>query len=428
MVILILLISLILRLNNYEKYPQRGATSDEYTYAFLGMSLLKEGVPISWSAFPVYENLRHLTIRELYFPIVWPYFDHPPLGGFLTGGLSILVGQDTFEKVELKTIRLVPIFLSMISSVLVFLIANKMYYYKTAIWALLIYSTTTLFVVSGRVALSENLLTPLFLLALYLFSIFEKKISYAKAIIFAILSGLAFWTKEVGIVVFASLFYILKTNNIQLKPFIIFVGTSVLIISSYFLYGAYYNWDIFVKIWSMQSGREIGPQTFYMLFANPIIVNKPYMDGWYFFGFLSIFISLLNFRKNMLIAVPALLYLLLLIFSLTRHGEMGWYVIPLFPFMAIASAHTLVENIKNKTWYIFAFILFVGLAEVKFLYEDIFGLTAMQFRTILILLFGPLLLTYLLNKKKLFQVLSNTWFYIFIIGNIIATYNYIHPS
>ena len=427
-VIFILIISLILRLHKYEQYPQRGATSDEYTYAFLGISLLKDHVPISWSSFPSYKNLRHLTVRELYFPIVWPYFDHPPLSGFLTGGLSLLNGQDSFEKVDLKTIRLVPIFLSMLSSILLFLIAFRLYNYKTAVWALLIYSTTTIFVISGRIALSENLLTPLFLFSLYLLTLFEKKISYTKAIIFGILSGLAFWTKELGIAVFLSLFYLFKKNNLELKPFVIFIGVSTLIIASYFLYGAYYDWDLFLKIWSFQSSREIGPQTLHMLLSNPIIVNKPYMDGWYFFGFLSIFYSLTDFKKSKLIVVPALLYFLLLIFSLTRHGEMGWYVIPLFPFMAIASARMLVQSIENKNWYIFTLLLFVGMAQVKFLYQDVFGLTPGQFRIILVLLFGPLITASLFNKEKLFRVLSNAWFYIFIIGNIILTYNYIHPA
>jgi len=427
-VIFVLVLSLILRLHNYEQYPQRGATSDEYTYAFLGMSLLKDHIPISWSSFPVYENRRHLTIKKLYFPIVWPYFDHPPLSGFLTGGLSLLVGHDSFEKVDLKTIRLVPIFLSMLSSILVFLIAFRLYSYKTAAWALLIYATTTIFVINGRIALSENLLTPLFLLSLYLFSLFEKKISYIKAIMFGILSGLAFWTKELGIVIFLALFYLFKKNNLKLKPFVIFTAVSFLIIVSYFLYGAYYDWVLFIKIWSFQSGREIGPQTLHMLLNNPIIVNKPYMDGWYFFGFLSIFYSLLDLKKNKLIVVPSLLYFLLLIFFLTRHGEMGWYVIPLFPFMAIASAWILVESIENRNWHIFSLLLFVGMAQIKFLYEDIFGLTPGQFRIILVLLLGPLLVASLFNREKLFKILSNAWFYIFIIGNVILTYNYIHPA
>ena len=227
---------------------------------------------------------------------------------------------------------------------------------------------------------------------------------------------------------FLSLVYLFKSKNLKLKPFVVFIGVSSLIIGSYFLYGAYYDWELFLKIWSFQSGREIGPQTLHMLLTNPIIVNKQYMDGWYFFGFLSIFYSLVDFRKNRLIAIPALFYLLLLIFSLTRHGEMGWYVIPLFPFMAIASARILVESIENKSWYIFAFLLFVGMAQVKFLYEDVFGLTAIQFRIILIMIFSPLLIASFFKREKLFRALSHTWFYICIIGNIILTYSYTHPA
>src|SRR3989338_10877768 len=101
----ILLLGFFIRVHNYSIYPQRGATSDEYTYSFLGVSLLKEGIPISWSNFSVYKNKYDMTIRDLYFPIVYPYFDHPPLNGLLVGGLSILLGQDTFVDIDLATIR-----------------------------------------------------------------------------------------------------------------------------------------------------------------------------------------------------------------------------------------------------------------------------------------------------------------------------------
>lgn len=427
-VVFILFVSLILRLHNYEQYPQRGATSDEYSYSFLGMSLLKDGIPTSWSSFQAYKNRQDLTIRNLYFPVVYPYFDHPPLSGFLTGGLSLLVGQDTFEKVDLKTIRLVPIFLSLISSILVFLLSLRLYTYKTAVWALLIYSTTTVFVINGRIALSENLLTPLFLTSLYLFSLFKKNISEKKAIIFGTLAGLSFWAKESGIAVFLSLFYLFKIENIKLKPFVIFTIVSFLILGSYFLYGAYYDWDLFVKIWSAQSGREIGPQTLHLLFSNPIIVNKPYSDGWYFFGFLSLLFATFDYKKNKLIIIPAFVYFFFLIFTMTRHGESGWYAIPLFPFMAIASAQLLVESIQRKNWYIFVLLLFVGLSHTKFLYEDNFGLTVERFRVIFFIFFAPLFITVFFKKESLFRIVSNAWFYLLILGNIILTYNYIHPA
>ena len=171
LVIFILLLGLILRLHNYSVYPQRGASSDEYTYSFLGISLLTKHIPISWSAFTAYKNLQHLTIDKLYFPIVYPYFDHPPFAGIIVGGWSILFGQDSFPEVNLKTVRLVPIFLSTVSQILVFLLAWKIFNFKTGVWALLIYSTTTIFAISSRVVFAENVLTPLMLLAIYLFSL-----------------------------------------------------------------------------------------------------------------------------------------------------------------------------------------------------------------------------------------------------------------
>lgn len=428
LVVCIIIVSLALRLHNYSIYPQRGASSDEYTYSFLGVSLLTKGVPISWSAFPVYKNKYNLTIRKLYFSIVYPYFDHPPLNGILVGGWAMLFGQNVFEKIDLKTIRLVPIFLSVISSLLVFLLGLRLFDYKTGIWALMIYTTTTIFVMNTRVVFAENLLTPLFLGALYIFSIIGNKLGIKTAIMFGILSGLSFWTKELGIVVFFTLFYLFVTE--KARPRLIFILCSVftLFVLLYIAYGNYYDRDLFWQIIFLQSNRHIGPQTLFYLTSTPIIVNKIYYDGWYFFGLLSIFFSLFDFKKNKLIAVGAAAYFILLIFSLTKEGEMGWYMIPLFPFMALASSRILVESLKKQSWFIFVLLLFVGLSQIKLIYENNFGLTPMQFRILLMILFGPFIMILLLKKEKLFNLLGETWFYFFIIGNIILTYNYIHPT
>lgn len=428
LIVIILIFGLFLKLHNYSIYPQRGASSDEYTYAFLGISLLKEDMPISWSAFTPYKNKYDLTINKLYFPMVYPYFDHPPLNGFLVGGWSILFGEDTFTKVELKTIRLVPIILSMISSILVFLLGLKIYDYKTAIWALLIYTTTTIFVMNNRVVFAENLLTPLFLGALYLFCIYKKHITNAKAAIIGLICGLCVLTKELGIAVFLSMLYLFIDERIRVKQILLLGSIFVFISGIYILYGFYYDKELFLQIISMQSNRSIGPQTLTYILSTPIIVNKIFYDGWYFFGFFSILFSLHDYKKNKMIIVPAAIYLFFLLFSLTRQGEMGWYIIPLFPFMALASAHVLVEGIKEYNWSIFIMLLFVGLSQIKLLYEDIFGLTPMQFRVQLIIIFVPLVILFLLQKKRMFGLLAQVWFYLLIIGNILITYNYVHPA
>lgn len=428
LVIFILAVALILKLHNYSIYPQRGATSDEYSYSFQGISLWTKHLPISWSAFQAYQNRYDLTIEKIYFPMVYPYFDHPPLNALLVGGWSILFGQDTFLKVDLKTVRLLPIILSMISAVFVFLLAKRLYGYKTGIFALLIYTTAAIFVMNGRVVLAENLLTPLFLLATYLFSLWSKSINYKKAILIGILCGLSFWTKELGIALFLAMFYLFIAEKAGLKKTLALTLIVLFSILLYGAYGFYFDKEVFLQILSLQSGRMIGPETFTYLFSTPIIVNKVFYDGWYFFGFISLFLSFFDYKKNKTVLIPAFFYLLALIFALTSGGEMGWYIIPLFPFMAIATANLLAKGFKEKNWYVFVMLLFAGLSEIKLLYEANFGLTAMQFRVQLFLMFAPLIILLLLKKERWFNILSHAWFYLLIFGNILITYSYIHPA
>ena len=428
LVIFILLLGLILRLHNYSVYPQRGASSDEYTYSFLGISLLTKHIPISWSAFTAYKNLQHLTIDKLYFPIVYPYFDHPPFAGIIVGGWSILFGEDTFIEVNLKTVRLVPIFLSTVSQILVFLLAWKIFNFKTGVWALLIYSTTAIFAISSRVVFAENVLTPLMLLAIYLFYILNKKITLIKTTIISILCGLSFWTKELGIVTFLTMLYFFISYKIKSKFLLILITISTLIILSYGLYGMYFDWEVFRKIISLQSDRDIGPKTLQYLISTPIIVNKVYFDGWYLFGIICFFLSFLDYSKNKILLIPSLIYFILLIFSLTEQGEMGWYMIPMFPFMAIFSARFLVESLTKQSVFIILMMLTVGFYNIYYLYEEPFGLTPLIFRLLIFVMFGPFILALLFNKKRIFRSLGNIWFYIFIVSNAILTYNYIHPA
>lgn len=428
LVISVLFIGLIIRLHNYSIYPQRGATSDEYSYSFLGVSLLTKGVPISWSAVSGYKHRSDLTIKNLYFPIVYPYFDHPPLNGLLVGGWALLFGQDTFSKIELSTVRLVPVFLSMMSSVFVFYLGFHLYNFKTGLWALLIYSTTVIFVMNGRVVLAENLLTPLLLGAIYLFYSFIKNMTFKKAMAIGILCGLALWTKELGIAVFLSMLYLFIAEKIKIKLTVALTITSLSFMLLYFLYGAYYDWEVFKAVISIQSDRVIGPETLLYVTSTPIIINKIYYDGWYFLGFISFFLSFVDYKKHRFVLIPAFIYFLLMIFSLTEKGEMGWYLIPLFPFMALFTANFLVDGLEKKNWAIFLLLIFIGLHEVQYLFRANFGLTSMQFRVILISMFAPFILAFVFRKEKLFVKLGNAAFYAFIAGNVLLTYNYVHPA
>src|SRR3990167_2094990 len=131
--IIVLFISLWIRFYNYTYFPQRGATSDEYTYSFLGTSLLNKGIPISWSAFRAYPSRQDLTVEGIYFPIVKPYFDHPPMYGVLLGVFLFPFGQTDFVDQKLETIRLLPIILSTLTGILLFFLAKRLYGFSAAI-------------------------------------------------------------------------------------------------------------------------------------------------------------------------------------------------------------------------------------------------------------------------------------------------------
>ena len=424
--ILIFTIALILKLHNYAAYPQRGATSDEYTYSFMGVSLLTLGVPISWSNFNIYKNTYDLIIDNLYFPMVFPYFDHPPLNGLLVGGWAIASGENTFAKIKLSTIRLVPIALSLVSALLVYLLAKRWYDDRTALWSLLIYTTATTFVINGRVVFAENLLTPILLLSLYLYTV-QRVISARTALALGMLCGLSIWTKELGISVFFTFLSLFLHDRVPRRYLVMLTLMFFLFGVGYLAYGTYFDSQTFLGILAAQSARPIGPRVLQTLLNTPIIVNKPYFDGWYFFGFLCLLFACFDVARHKLLVVPAAIYFFLLLFSINQEGEMGWYMIPLFPFMAIAAAHSLSESINRKGWLILVATLFVGLSAIRYLFEPAFGLVPMQFRILLIILLAPLVLVGILGKQYTARV-STIWFYLLIAATALQTFRYIHPA
>lgn len=425
---LIILLGLFLRFNNYDRYPQRGATGDEYTYSFLGVSLLTKGVPISWSYFGGYPNHQDLTIDRMYFPIVWPYFDHPPLAGLAVGAWTLINGQDTFEKIKLSTVRLIPIALSVVFMLLVFFLAKDLYGIGTALLASLIFAVAPIFVIQQRVVLAENFLTPIFLAAVYFYRRFKENLTSRRIIFLGALCGLAFWTKESGITLFFSLFCLSIFDHIKTKRLLFFVLTTSFFIAGYIAYGAFYGADVFWKIVSLQSTRDAGLATLPYILTTPIIINKIFYDGWYFFGLISLGFFLTDYKKHAPVLIPAISYLFFLLFFLTARGQSGWYIIPLFPFFAIASAYILVQSFVKGSWGFLVFLLSVGFPIVHYFYEQNFGLTAGQYRVFLILLVFPWLVASLYNKGKHLLILQKLYCAVFFSVTIYLSYNYIHPA
>ena len=274
---------------------------------------------------------------------------------------------------------------------------------------------------------AENLLTPIFLGAILFFLHVKGRMRISHVIILGFLAGLAFWTKELGIAVYGSLIALFFYEKLKLKQVFILTFISLSIISLYLVYGYYYNWELFSAIVFAQGNRDLGPTTLNMLFFNPVIVNKQYFDGWYLLGFVSFFASFADIKKHIYILLPSSVYFFLMLFSLTSHGEMGWYMIPLFPIFSLLSGNLLCNNVKKNGAFIIPVVVFVGLFIIRYYYQAKFGLPNSVFRLLLISMFAPLFITFIFRKETLFRILSNLWFYLLILGTIYITYYYIHP-
>ncbi len=419
----LLLLAVVLRVHNYAIYPQRGATSDEYAFAFQGISLLTRGVPIAWSAIPLYKNVQNLTIDGLYFPIVQPYLDHPPLFGLLVGAWAVLSRESTFEAVRLATIRVVPIVLILISAVFLYLLAKNVYGERVARWSLAIYASATIFVVNSRVVVAESLLTPLFLAALWLVTRNSRKAGQLSLIIVGLLAAAAILTKVLGLVVWLSVVAILWLRQSSVRN-IVYVTIGAMIGGlALYLYGAAYDEKLFWAIQSYQGmNRILGTNTIWMIIGSPSIVNKIFYDGWYYWGLFALGVASIDIRKNLIIVVPAFLYLLLLVVSVNETDIHGWYLIPLFPFLAIAGGKLLVESIENSRWTLFIWAVLVGGSLIHELYALPFGLTPSVYRWLVGIILAGAFLS--LRSKRIGYSMA----LLFVVGTAIATLQYVHPA
>ena len=196
----------------------------------------------------------------------------------------------------------------------------------------------------------------------------------------------------------------------------------------YALYGLVYDWETFTKIIHLQGARDVGPQTLWNLISTPVIVNKVYYDGWYYFGFFALAGLFSQMRRYALIIIPSLVYFFFLLFSLTQRGQSGWYMIPLFPFMAMGSAIVLRGINQKPTGTQLIFLLLIGFVLIQMLFEKNFGLTAIQFRWLCIVILVPYALASFFDKKLWLRFLHQFYFYLAIVLAIFTTYTYIHPA
>ena len=170
---LILVLGLWLRSDKLYTWPRLGATFDEYAWTWLGINLIQNRVPESWSRHPQYKNTKSITYQNVPFQLVKPYLEHPPLFGLVAGSYALANGARSMFELNLYHIRGLALLLGVLSIFMIYIFAAQVYGYKVGLLSAFIYASVPTVAVGSRLVQNENLFIPFFLLSLFLISKFR---------------------------------------------------------------------------------------------------------------------------------------------------------------------------------------------------------------------------------------------------------------
>ncbi|MBI2593761.1 glycosyltransferase family 39 protein [Candidatus Daviesbacteria bacterium] len=383
--ITIVLVSFYLRSINLSKIPYPGESMDEYSFAWVGLSLIRTGIPIGISGITGYKNtdFRYINVDQVFrgsakgnpFAINSPWFDHPPLLGLVAGGFAYLMGGRVFEDTQVNFIRKPMFFFGVISVCLLFYYTKKVFGIKEAIIASAIYATSPLAIISSRMVQAENLLIPLFLASLTATYLYLQKQQGALLYAAGILAGISLLVKLSGLaIVLSCTFLILYFYPGGIKKAVpsvlIFAVVSLAFLIFFISYGAAFDFGQFLSIFTSNSNRiySIGPLAFFdLMTATKITASRYLTDGFVLAGWFSSFLLFVlpseKKKHEMYILIPLVCYLV--IFLLFGSEPYGWYRFPFIPFLFAAIARILMLSLRNPDLFLPAFLILLIPAGVS---------------------------------------------------------------
>lgn len=424
---IILGLGIFLRSANYTSTPRHGATFDEFAWTWLGISLIQNHEPISWSSQPQYKNRKYLIYQGAAFWLVKPYLEHPPLFGLVAGGFALLNGVKDMYGVTLDKIRPLSLILGGLSIVMIFLLANELYGERVSKLSALLYASVPTVVIGSRLVQNENFLIPIWLLSLYCLSIYLKKGQSIYRNLAFISSAILPLAKVPWLVASFSNILILSYKKRWKDVIRLSLLTSFFFLL-FFAYGLYFDRQLFLNLWGLQVARyDISFSNVFSIFTNPLLVDRFYIDGWVIFGWFSMIYLMRDFKKNYFILIPFISYLVLFIFAIPNEPMHGWYRYPFLPFLLISLAIFIKEEVLGEIGLpTVVFLLFVGLSLMFNTWEQAFGFSFLIYRLFILFLCLPLLSVILPSKEtgKFGNIIVRLSLVMFLILDLFAIMNY----
>ena len=397
---LILILGLWLRSDKLYIWPRLGATFDEYAWTWLGMNLIQNKIPESWSRHPQYKNSKSIIYQKVPFVLVKPYLEHPPLFGLVAGSYALANGANSMFDVDLFKIRGLALILGVLSIFILYVFAAQVYGYKIGLLAAGIYAAVPTIVVGSRLVQNENFFIPLFLTSLYLISKYLKNGNSLFRNLAAIICGLLTLAKVPWIAGALAIVLILMYLR-KYKDAFKFLAIVLPIFSLFFVYGMYFDSKLFIDLWLLQLQRyDIAFNSIFALFTSPYLADRFMIDGWIYFGWFSIFmLSIKDLKKNYMVLLPFLAYFAVFIFAIPNEASHGWYRYPFYPFLVVSTAIFLKEYFNKNHFLTFLFLIFTGMSLLQLSWQQSLGFSFIVFRSFLVL-FGISLAPLFLPKTK----------------------------
>lgn len=380
--IAILGLALMVRKRNYAEIPIPGQSVDEYSYSWVGLSLVKTGMPVGISGIPGYKNSlpRYVNVDRFFqtvstgdpLTINYPWMDHPPLLGLITGGYAYLSGVRVFEDTTSYIIRKPVIIISTISVGMLMIFCWLNFNFLTALVGGLLYATTPLIVLSGRMIQAENAIIPCLLTCMICISLYLKKKNNYWLVLAALIAGISTLFKLTGFV--CHLFVLLALlNNYKivkgnfLKDFGFFLTISLPISFLFVIYGSVYGIENFKNILFSNYNRfyGIGPNALIELIRNQRLTQHKYLPEVSIIGGWIVFLSLVIKKPKDfgLILANLGIFSYLIVYIFFGSQPYGWYTFPFWPLLIIVLSKFLTDGVgkgKNLIAVFFVLLLILG--------------------------------------------------------------------
>lgn len=340
--IFVVILGAVLRLDHYSVVPPHGDTMDVYQEAWNGYHILHGEGPKSWegayfvSAYKK-EDKKSLQWFGDSFTIVNRYIAHPPLFSIFAGIPPTICGAKEYLDCRFTTINITPVFFSTLIILLVFYVSYKIYHsYATSIIASLLYATVPIFVVTGRIAKGDGLLALVLISGVWCVLQYTESRKRVYVIGAGLLAGISLWSKEMGVCAIVIIPLLLGYKGFR-KEAGVAAGIGCVIAMSYFLYCYLINPEAFFKMMSLRDKHQSAVFDMVMKYLRDfrITINYAHFGTGYYWWFWVVLVYSMG-RRDLTVPVTASILLMTISALSTDTMPFGWFLMPIYPFMAIA--------------------------------------------------------------------------------------------